>query len=155
MFSLFEANPQLVDLLIDIVGTSPALAKHLSQNAGVFDAVIGGAFFDAWPDTQVWQADLESALQDEADYESRLDIARRWAKEWHFRIGVHLLRGVISAQEAAAHYSDLARICVRALWPVVVDEFARRFGPPPGRGRRCWAWARLEPERSAPRRIWT
>ncbi|MBM2291058.1 glutamine-synthetase adenylyltransferase [Sulfitobacter pseudonitzschiae] len=134
LFSLFEANPQLVDLLIDIVGTSPALAKHLSQNAGVFDAVIGGAFFDAWPELPLWQADLESALQDEGDYESRLDIARRWAKEWHFRIGVHLLRGVISAQEAATHYSDLARICMRGLWPVVVDDFARRFGPPPGRG---------------------
>lgn len=134
LFSLFEANPQLVDLLIDIVGTSPALAKHLSQNAGVFDAVIGGAFFDGWPERDLWQADLQSALQDEADYESRLDIARRWAKEWHFRIGVHLLRGVITPQEAATYYSDLARICVRGLWPVVVDEFARRFGPPPGRG---------------------
>jgi glutamate-ammonia-ligase adenylyltransferase len=134
LFSLFEANPQLVDLLIDIVGTSPALAKHLSQNAGVFDAVIGGAFFDAWPEGDVWQADLQGALQDEADYESKLDIARRWAKEWHFRIGVHLLRGVITPQEAATYYSDLARICVRGLWPVVVDEFARRFGPPPGRG---------------------
>ncbi|ASM72076.1 MULTISPECIES: glutamine-synthetase adenylyltransferase [Roseobacteraceae] len=134
LFSLFEANPQLVDLLIDIVGTSPALARHLSQNAGVFDAVIGGAFFEAWPQTDDWQRDLESALQDEADYESKLDIVRRWAKEWHFRIGVHLLRGVITPQVAAMHYSDLARICVRALWPVVVDEFSRRFGPPPGRG---------------------
>ncbi len=134
LFSLFEANPQLVDLLIDIVGTSPALARHLSQNAGVFDAVIGGAFFDDWPDLDVWQADLEGALRDEPDYESRLDIVRRWAKEWHFRIGVHLLRGVITPRVAATHYSELARICVRALWPVVVDEFARRFGPPPGRG---------------------
>ncbi|UOA27024.1 glutamine-synthetase adenylyltransferase [Pseudosulfitobacter sp. DSM 107133] len=134
LFSLFEANPQLVDLLIDIVGTSPALARHLSQNAGVFDAVIGGAFFDDWPDPETWQGDLENALHDEPDYESRLDIVRRWAKEWHFRIGVHLLRGVIAPPVAAAHYSDLARICVRALWPVVIDEFARRFGPPPGRG---------------------
>ena len=48
LFSLFEANPQLVDLLIDIVGTSPALARHLSRNSAVFDAVIGGQFFAAW-----------------------------------------------------------------------------------------------------------
>ncbi len=45
LFSLFEANPQLIDLLVDIVGTSPALAAYLSRNPGVFDAVIGGDFF--------------------------------------------------------------------------------------------------------------
>ena len=134
LFSLFEANPQLIDLLLDIVGTSPVLARHLSRNSGVFDAVIGGAFFGPWPDEAAWQAELVQALEAEADYESQLDIARRWAKEWHFRIGVHLLRGVATPKEASRHYARLARVCVAALWPTVQQEFARRFGPAPGRG---------------------
>ncbi len=43
LFALFEANPPLMDLLVDIAGTAPALARHLAANAGVLDAVIGGS----------------------------------------------------------------------------------------------------------------
>ncbi len=55
-------------------------------------------------------------------------------KEWHFRIGVHLLRGLISADEASAEYADLAESILTSLWPVVVDNFTVKFGPPPGNG---------------------
>ena len=44
LFAMFEAFPKLIDLLIDIVASSPALAQYLSRNAQVFDAVIGEAF---------------------------------------------------------------------------------------------------------------
>jgi len=134
LFSLFEANPQLIDLLVDIVGSSPALASYLSRNSSVFDAVIGGAFFDAWPGTAGLAAELAHRLQAEPDYEARLDMARRWAKEWHFRIGVQHLRGLINATEAGAQYADLAQACLQALYPQVVAQFATKHGPPPGRG---------------------
>ncbi|MBD3663068.1 glutamine-synthetase adenylyltransferase [Sulfitobacter sp. TSTF-M16] len=134
LFSLLKANPQLADLLIDIVSTSPALAAHLSRNAGVFDAVIGGDFFSDWPGEDALAAMLQAELSREPDYEARLDGTRRWAREWHFRIGVHLLRGLIAPEVAGAQYADLARSVLRALWPVVGDQFATRHGPPPGRG---------------------
>ena len=134
VFSLFEANPQLIDLLIDIVGVSPDLAKYLSRNAGVFDAVIGGDFFADWPGCDALTQSLQTALSREGDYESKLDAARRWGKEWHFRVGVHLLRGLIDANEAAAHYADLADATLIALKPEVEAEFARKHGAAPGRG---------------------
>ena len=37
LFSLFEANPSLIDLIIDICGTAPGLASYLSRNAAVLD----------------------------------------------------------------------------------------------------------------------
>ena len=134
LFSLFEANPQLLDLVVDIADTSPALASYLSRNAGVFDAVIGGGFFGPWPGHRALAADLGAALKEEEDYERRLDIARVWAREWHFRTGVHFLRGLIPGEEAGWEYADLARAVLSAVWPVVVENFARRHGPPPGRG---------------------
>ncbi|MEQ9693511.1 glutamine-synthetase adenylyltransferase [Shimia sp. SDUM112013] len=135
LFSLFEANPQLVDLLVDIVGTAPALARHLSRNSSVFDAVIGGSFFTPWPDADGLQQELSAILAREGDdYERKLDASRRWAKEWHFRVGVHHLRGLISAAEAGAHYADIAEASLAALWPEVVAKFAEKHGPPPGRG---------------------
>lgn len=134
LFSLLNANPQLADLLIDIVSTSPALATHLSRNAGVFDAVIGGDFFSDWPGADRLCEMLTAILTAEADYEARLDGTRRWAREWHFRIGVHLLRGLTDPAQAGVQYADLARAVLSALWPVVTTQFATRHGPPPGRG---------------------
>lgn len=134
LFSLLEANPQLTDLLIDITGTSPALAQYLSRNAGVFDAVIGGDFFTDWPGQAGLEPLLQRQLQAEPDYEAQLDATRRWAREWHFRVGVHLLRGLIDAPLAAAQYADLARAVLAVLWPLVQAQFSKRHGPPPGRG---------------------
>ena len=134
MFSLFEANPQLLDLVVDVVDTAPALGAHLARNAGVFDAVIGGAFFAEWPQKKAQRQALTQALAEEDDYESALDRARIWVREWHFRTGVHFLRGLIDAEAAGAQYADLAEATVAALWPVVAKEFARKHGEAPGRG---------------------
>jgi len=134
LFSLFEANPQLIDLLIDIVGTAPALARHLSRNASVFDAVIAGSFFDEWLGVDALSAELTDILARESDYEHQLDATRRWAKEWHFSIGVHHLRGIASAEQIAARYAELAEACLQALWPFVVQHFAQKHGAMPGRG---------------------
>ena len=134
LFSLFEANPQLVNLIVDIASTAPALAHHLSRNAGVFDAVIGGDFFADWKGALALTAELGARLEEEGDYERKLDVARRWMKEWHFRVGVHFLRGLTGAEEAGAQYAELAEAVLRALWPEVVAQFSAKHGPPPGKG---------------------
>ncbi len=134
LFALFETNPQLIDLLLDISATTPELSQYLSQNAGVLDAVIAGRFFDPWPDLSD-MCDLATAATTAApDYETKLDALRRWMKEWHFRIGVHHLRGLISPDTASEQYATLAEAVVTAIWPVVRDEFARKHGVAPGLG---------------------
>lgn len=135
LFALFEANPQLIELMVDISSTSPALARYLSVHSGVLDAVIGGVFFEAWPGRAALENDLSTRLGDpELDYEQKLDAARHWQKDWHFRIGVHHLRGLIPPPDAADEYSDVAEVTVAQMWKVVCTEFARRHGPLPGRG---------------------
>ncbi|NSY37063.1 glutamine-synthetase adenylyltransferase [Leisingera sp. ANG59] len=134
LFSLFGANPQLIDLLIDIAGTSSELASFLSRNSAVFDAVIGGSFFDPWPGEDSLRAELKARLQQEEDYETRLDATRRWCKEWHFRIGVHHLRGLIDGYQAGAQYAELAEVVIAGIAPEVVAHFSKKHGPPPGRG---------------------
>ena len=134
LFSLFDANPQLTQLIVDICATAPALAQYLSQNAAVFDAVIGGAFFSNWPGAAALKKTLTEELLARDDYEDQLLVARRWAKEWHFRIGVHFLRGLTDATESGEQYADLADAVLGALWPVVLTEFARKHGAAPGRG---------------------
>ena len=134
LFSLFEANPQLIDLLVDIVGTSPALANYLSRNSSVFDAVLDGGFFADWPGREALIAELKDALYSESDYERQLDLTRRWHREWHFRTGVHHLRGLIDADTAGQQYADIADAVIIGLLPKVTAQFAAKHGPMPGRG---------------------
>ncbi len=134
LFSMFEANPQLIDLVVDIAATSPALAQHLSRHSAVLDAVIGGGFFEPWPGAEGLEHALGREIERARDYEGQLLTARRWRNEWHFRVGVHHLRGLIDGAETGRQYSDIADAVLRALWPPVVAEFARKHGVPPGRG---------------------
>ena len=134
LFSMFEANPALLALLVEIAANAPALARYLSRNAGVLDAVIGGDFFADWPGREALEADLAAHMAQAADYEACLDVARRWQKEWHFRIGVHFLRGLADADRAGAQYAELAEVVVAALLPVVSGALAEKHGPAPGRG---------------------
>ncbi len=143
IFSLFEANPTLIDLIVDIAATSPRLSVYLGRNAQVLDAVIGGTFFAPWPEVPDLVARLAEDLARVPDYERKLDTARRWTREWHFRVGVHLLRGLVTADEAGQQYADLAEAVLAALYPVVIEEFAEKHGDPPGRGAAILAMGSL------------
>ncbi len=128
LFAMFKANPQLLDLLIDICATAPSLAAYLSRNTGVFDAVLTGRFFEPLESAEVLAAELEALLDALDDYEDALNTTRRWFKEHHFRIGVLVLRELASIEEAERGYSDLAQACVQGLMPVVMADFSRRYG---------------------------
>ncbi|MEM8959571.1 MAG: glutamine-synthetase adenylyltransferase, partial [Pseudomonadota bacterium] len=135
VLSLFDANPQLVDLMVDISSTAPVLARYLARNSGVLDAVIGGSFFEPWPGREKLEQELRALIdRHSGDYERELDAARRWMKEWHFRIGVHHLRGLANGRETARHYTDLAEATVSGIWSAVVASFCSRHGAMPGRG---------------------
>ena len=134
ILSLFEANPNLLDLVTEICAAAPRLAEHLGRQARVIDAILATDFFEPLPDLPALESDLAAWLGREDDYERKLDAARRWAREMRFRVGVQTLRGLADEAEAGRGFTAVAEACLRALVPVVEAEFARRHGPPPGRG---------------------
>ena len=134
LFSLFHTNRQLIDLFIDIISSSDALSEYLSGNVQVLDAVIEGTFWSEWPGIIALREDLAKTLAREKDYESQLNASRRWGREWHFRVGVHLLRGVITPEIAGLQYCELALATLEELWSLVSSQFSKKYGLPPGRG---------------------
>ncbi|UWQ20598.1 glutamine-synthetase adenylyltransferase [Jannaschia sp. W003] len=124
LFALFEANPQLVSLIADICATAPSMARYLSDHAEVMDAVLDGSFFAGLGAFEAPRA--------EGDFETRLDTLRRWQAETHFRIGVHLLRRLVSPDDAGAAYARLAEATLNAAWEAAEAETARRYGRVPG-----------------------
>jgi glutamate-ammonia-ligase adenylyltransferase len=133
---MFEANPQLVDLIVDISATAPRLSRYLSRHSAVLDAVLDGRFFAPWPGRGRVVADLRGRLDGE-DYEQALDAARRWQHEWHFRIGVHQLRGLITPETAGRHYAEPRRRGGdRALAAGLYVRSPNAMGPRPGAAAR-------------------
>lgn len=128
LFSLFAANEKLVDLITSVSARSPALARYLGRNSGILDAVLSGDFFDSGILSQNLKTDLSEQLADAADFETGLDRARVWQKEKHFQIGVLLLEGAITPQEARTHYSELAKSSVAGLTPFALRFFEEKHG---------------------------
>ncbi|MFN3615957.1 MAG: glutamine-synthetase adenylyltransferase, partial [Rubrimonas sp.] len=143
IFALCEANPQLLDLISEICAAAPRLAAYMGRHAGVLDAVLDRTFFEPLPPLSALSESVKTRLDVVDIYEDKLDIARRWAKERRFRVGVQVLRGLARAEEAGAAFSAIAEACLDALYPAVVDEFARKHGRPPGRGMAVVAMGKL------------
>jgi glutamate-ammonia-ligase adenylyltransferase len=134
LLTLFQANPKLLELVAEILGTAPALSDFLAHNHLLLDSVLSPGFMTRLPGERELEQDLERALSAAADFQDVMDLSRRWANERKFQIGVQLLRGIISATDAAAAHTALAEAVVRGMMGPVEDDFARRHGRVQGGG---------------------
>ncbi len=132
LFSLFQANPDLVDLAAEIMGTAPHLAEAIATRVHLLDAVLTPGFFAPPPGKVALIADLARANEQARDFQDRLDIARRWRHEHGFQIAVQLLRQALDTPAAGAALSDIADCTLASLLDSCQDEFARTHGRLPG-----------------------
>ena len=128
LFSLFLAQPALLELVAEIVGGAPRVANYLADHPGVLDAVLSQGFFDDLPGRAGYRAGLAAALAAAEDFQDRLEIARRWAADEKFRVSVRQLRGARGAGAAGRALSDIADAVVAAMLEAAGGEFAVRHG---------------------------
>ncbi len=136
IFTMFQAYPELLNLLAEIMGEAPRLAAHLSRRPNLLDSVLSADFYDPLPDVDTLCADCAEALTDTVFFEDVLDATRRWNNDRRFQIGVQLLRGVIDPSHAARQFSDVADAVLQTLIPEVITEFEHAHGRIAG-GRFC------------------
>jgi glutamate-ammonia-ligase adenylyltransferase len=115
IFSLFQANPQLLDLIAIIVGCAPAMAENLSKNPHLLDTVLTADFERTLPDRDTLYNEAVNMLLHARDFEDEIDIIRRFKNERQFQAGVQLLRHQATALEASRTLSDIADICMETL----------------------------------------
>ncbi|MCA3245781.1 MAG: bifunctional [glutamine synthetase] adenylyltransferase/[glutamine synthetase]-adenylyl-L-tyrosine phosphorylase [Azospirillum sp.] len=132
LFSLFKAQPALVELVAEIMGTAPKLAEAIAVRTHLLDAVLAGDFFAVPGEKPALRAELARANAQARDYQDRLDIARRWKHEREFRVAVQLLKGKLDARAAGAALADIADSVLASLLDDTQAEFARAHGAVPG-----------------------
>jgi len=143
LFSMFQSNPQMLDLIAEILGTAPRLAEHLARKAHLIDGVLTPGFLDEPPSADEMRTELEEVLQDAACMEDVLDLARRWAKDRKFQVGVQILKGTIVERESQRALTDVAETLLGALQPRVEAEFSERHGVVPGGAMTVVAFGKL------------
>ena len=132
LFSLFRANPSLLRLLCDLMGSAPRLARHLSGHVDLFEAMLQPDFFERLPDAAALAAELRAQLADGRDLEDMLDLCRRWAHGRQFQAGLQVLTGIAPARQAAATLAAIAEVTIGALLPAAEAWLVRQHGAMPG-----------------------
>lgn len=100
VFSLFHANPDLLKLVAEIMGSAPRLAERLSRRPLLLEGVLDLGFFEPLPDAAALEADLDQVLAQARDYEDVLELSRRWVNDRKFQVGVQILRNITDADAA-------------------------------------------------------
>lgn len=143
LFALLHSNPDLLNLIAEIMGGAPLLAEHLNRSPALLDGVLTAGFYDRFPDGAYLSDDLIKQLSYAADFEESLDVCRRWTKDRQFQIGVGMLRGTQDGDSAGDALSDVADCAITALYPLVAAEYERLHGVLPGRGMAVVALGKL------------
>jgi [glutamine synthetase] adenylyltransferase / [glutamine synthetase]-adenylyl-L-tyrosine phosphorylase len=128
LFSMIKANPNLLDLVAQILGSAPRMAEQLSRYPRTLEAVIAPGFFEYLPRAEDLRAELGDLIPRETPRDQAMDRTRIFAREHMFRIGVRILSETISAEEAGQAYSRIAGEVLHKLLEVIEVEMAQSHG---------------------------
>jgi glutamate-ammonia-ligase adenylyltransferase len=128
--SLLLAEPQLLDLLVKVMAYAPELAGTLARRPAVLDALLDPGFFAPLRAEDVGV--IGEAARTAGGFEGAMDAVRRVHREQAFRIGVQVMSGSASAEQAGAAFAELADACIGALAPAALAEIDRVAGAFPG-----------------------
>jgi len=144
LFSLLRANPALLRLLADIMGTAPRLARILSRRRRLLDAVLDPGTLGALPTADELDRLISAEIgSGEHDMQYVLDRARVIGSEQQFLIGVRVLSGAIKANQAGGAYALLAERMIDGLLRSVERDLERTHGKVPGGAASVLAMGKL------------
>ncbi|HZZ30950.1 MAG TPA: bifunctional [glutamine synthetase] adenylyltransferase/[glutamine synthetase]-adenylyl-L-tyrosine phosphorylase [Phenylobacterium sp.] len=129
--SLFLAQPNLFELIVQVMAFAPRLAATLARRPAAIDAMLDGGFFEP---IEIGEdlAVMRAAVARADGFESAMDVVRVVHREQAFRVGVQVMSGAASAVVAGKAFADLADVCIDALADAALAETERLGGAFPG-----------------------
>ena len=125
--ALFLNQPKLFDMVVGVMAFAPRLARILGRHPQALDGVLDARFqIPLGEDTGVASQLVEEAAQ-AGDFENTMNVVRRLHREQAFRIGINIISGRASPQQAGWTTTSLADACMKALAPAALAE-AERIG---------------------------
>lgn len=135
ILSMLNQRVDVLASLLRLMSIHPNISRLLGRKATVLDSLLDPSFdhnvIDLEPGAR--QSMLHHRLGNQTGLEAHMNETRRFAREERFRILRQVLDGLVSPDQAANAYSDLAENCVDAMARAVLKELEARMGPAPGR----------------------
>ncbi len=132
LFALIGKNPRLLSLIVTIMASAPRLADIIASKPHVFDGMLDPGLMSQVPTRDYLSKRLDTFLSGSRHYEDRLDRLRIFAAEQRFLIGIRLLTGVISGDDAGRAFTHLADLLIDAALQAVIGEIEAAHGTYPG-----------------------
>jgi glutamate-ammonia-ligase adenylyltransferase len=130
LFSMLRANPDLLRLLAQIMGSAPRLARILSQRRRLMDAILDPGSIGPRPSEKELKGPIRREIMDATSYEERLNRARIVGQEQAFVAGVQLLSQQLKPAEAGETYSLIAETAIETLLDAVQEDYGAGFPAP-------------------------
>jgi glutamate-ammonia-ligase adenylyltransferase len=129
-FSTFLENPPTIRFLVRILGESRFFAELLIRHPQAIDSLIARTGGEYPRERESLVTELSERLAYCEDFESKLDVLRRFKNEELLMIGVRHIQGEIESCYARWLISELAEACLEAAVNLAAHEMARRYGGP-------------------------
>ena len=108
LLPLLRQNPELITLIVLVLGIAPRLGETLARHPQVMDALVDPSFFGALPDEIELGRRFDAALTQSRHDEDLLERIRMFGLEYMFLIGVRILSGTVTARQAGEAFARLA-----------------------------------------------
>ena len=128
LLAMMKANPRMLDLMAQIMGSAPRLAAKLSERPRILEAVVAPRFFQSLPSEQELQAEFDTVVPAHTPRDDAMDRLRVLAREHQFRIGVRVLSETLDAPAAGQAYAAVAQTVLAKLLAVVAEEVGLSAG---------------------------
>jgi glutamate-ammonia-ligase adenylyltransferase len=128
---LLLENPGIMRLLVRLFATSEFLSSFFLRHPELLDSLVRADLVQLRRDRGDLEHELTARLGAAQDYESELDILRRFRNEEFLRIGVHDIQGELRPADVCVQLSALADVCLAQALGLAWRDVTRRFGLPP------------------------
>jgi len=130
LFLLLKAQPDLLQLLTQILAHAPTLANDLARRADLLDGLIDASALAPIEtvDALVRRFRIEDTT---VDLELRLDKIRRITGELRFALGAQIVAGTSDPLDVAAGYARVAEAAVQVATAVTIADYVATHGTVP------------------------
>jgi [glutamine synthetase] adenylyltransferase / [glutamine synthetase]-adenylyl-L-tyrosine phosphorylase len=128
---LLLENAGIRRLLVRLFATSEFLSNFFLRHPELLDSLVRADLVRITRSHDDLARDLAARLGAAEDFESELDILRRFRNEEFLRIGVHDIQGELRPPEVSAQLSTLADVCLAQALGLAWRDVTSRLGLPP------------------------
>jgi glutamate-ammonia-ligase adenylyltransferase len=132
-YHYLQEAPDRLDLLMKVFAHSQALSDTLARNAAYFHFLIAPETLRA-PREKAWMAaELSRLLLPARLPADKYDVVRRFRRRETLRIGVRDLVGRATVEETTLELSNLADVCLQAVYEIARDKLQAELKVPGSR----------------------